>query len=146
MTSLTGKTQMTLPGTLVPPTFIEAISGAILSNAAILYVWTRHTTAGNCWAEPVRCVTGEDAWARQVVLSLLLNFSVWVYSLRTLPSRGTSDPSIVDRLWSLTPWLTCCHWLLCMDASSPGLPRVLLMTLLSTARSQEGSPCVLGAS
>lgn len=27
------------------------------------------------------------------------------YSLRRIPSTGTSDPSIVDRLWSIMPWV-----------------------------------------
>jgi len=131
MTTLTGKTAMTLAGTLTPPTFAETIGGAVAMSGLYLYVWTG-TSAGAYWADPVGCLTGGDAWARQVVLTLLLNAATWLYSLRTIPTHGTSDSSIVDRLWSVAPVLTCWHWLLAMDRAAPGYPRVLIMTILCT--------------
>lgn len=61
-------------------------------------------------------------------MTLTLCLGLWAYSLRTIPRTGTSDPSIVDRLWSILPWLYCWHWY----ASAPS-PRLLLMSLLASA-------------
>ena len=57
-------------------------------------------------------------------------FLMWVLSLRTLPRTGTSDPSIVDRLWSIMPWLYTWHW--CLSAPAESQPRVTIMACLST--------------
>jgi steroid 5-alpha reductase family enzyme len=124
---------MTLPVAMKPITLAEGIAAGLATSALVLYAWTAHTSAGACWFKPLGCIAGDDAWARQVVLSVGLNFAVWLYSLRTLGSLGRSDSSIVDKLWSLTPVLACWHWLCCADPSSPGYPRLLLMTALCTA-------------
>lgn len=116
-----------------PITLAEGVAGGLAITALILYTWTAHTSAGACWSDPVGCAAGGDAWARQVVLSMCLNLAVWLYSLRSLGSLGRSDSSIVDKLWSITPVLSCWHWLCSADRSSPGYPRLLLMTALCTA-------------
>ena len=47
--------------------------------------------------------------------------------MRTIPTTGTSDPSIVDRLWSILPWCYVWHWY--FSALSP---RLLLLAVLAT--------------
>jgi steroid 5-alpha reductase family enzyme len=133
MTSLTPQTPMTLPLAMRPIMLAEGVAGGLAMSALILYTWTAHTSAGSCWSSPLGCVAGGDAWARQVVLTMCLNLAVWLYSLRTLGSLGRSDSSIVDKLWSITPVLSCWHWLWAADPSSAGYPRLLLMTALCTA-------------
>jgi hypothetical protein len=109
MTTLTGSTAATLSGTVKPPSFAEAIFGAVVQNSILFYIWSQHTSFGTCLSDGVdKCWA--DPWARQVVVSLSLCLALWLYSLRTIPSTGTSDPSIVDRLWSILPWLYCWHW------------------------------------
>ena len=51
------------------------------------------------WCEEVFIVSG----------TLSIGTLLWLYSLRTLPSQGRSDPSIVDRIWSILPWFYSWH-------------------------------------
>merc|ERR1719408_743717 len=69
-----------------------------------------------------------DTWGLSVVAFVPYVAIQWLLSLRTVPSTGTSDPSIVDRLWSVMPWLYCWGWTL----SSKTNKRLMIMTLLST--------------
>ena len=67
---------------------------------------------------------------RQAGGTLCIAGCCWLLSLTHTTEQGTSDPSIVDRLWSIMPWRYCWHWAAAADATSR--PRVLLMALLST--------------
>lgn len=128
MTSLTGSTPQTLKGTVDPPTIGKALFGGVVQISTLSYVWIANTDAGQCTSAATfssKCLG--DPWARNVVATLVLCLGLWTYSLRTIPTTGTSDPSIVDRLWSVLPWLYCWHWYL----SAPS-PRLLLMTLLAS--------------
>ena len=125
MTSKTGSTQATLKGTGNPPTIYAALFGAVVQLTVVLGVWVRYTSFGSCITDPSGCLS--DPWARQVALTLLMCTFLWLYSLRTIPRTGTSDPSIVDRLWSILPWLYVWHFYF----SAPS-PRLLLMAVLST--------------
>jgi steroid 5-alpha reductase family enzyme len=125
MTTKTGITKQTLAGTASPPSIYEALFGAVLQLTLVSWVWVTQTSFGHCLIDPTACLN--DPWARQVVFTLGLCTLMWLVSLRTIPSKGTSDPSIVDRLWSIVPWLYCWHFYL----SAPS-PRLLLMAVLST--------------
>lgn len=125
MTSKTGCTQATLKGTGNPPTIHAALFGAVAQLTIVLGVWVQYTSFGSCFADPSGCLS--DPWARQVALTLAMCGCLWLYSLRTIPRTGTSDPSIVDRLWSILPWLYVWHFYF----SAPS-PRLLLMAVLST--------------
>ena len=128
MTSLTGSTPQTLKGTVDPPTIGKALVGGVIQISMLCYIWTANTSAGQCTSAATFSKCSSDPWARNVLITLALCLSLWLFSLRTIPSTGTSDPSIVDRLWSVLPWLYCWHWYF----SAPS-PRLLLMTLLCSA-------------
>ena len=125
MTSKTGSTAQTLEGTVTPPTIAQALFGAIVQLGVVGWAWSRFTTFGTCFASLEAC--SRDPWARQVLVTLGLCACFWLYSLRTIPATGTSDPSIVDRLWSVLPWCYVWH----LYASSPS-PRLLVMALVTT--------------
>lgn len=127
MTSLTGSTKQTLKGTGSPPTVVAAVGGAIVEFAVLGYVWGTSTAVGECFPNPMAKSCMEDPWSRQVIGTLTLCLMLWAYSLRTIPSSGTSDPSIVDRCWSILPWLYTWHWYL----SAPSA-RGLTMAIIST--------------
>ena len=104
MTTHTGSTAATLSGTVDPPTFGKAMFGAALQLGTYAVVWSR-TTAAPCLHAPIPCImdlSRADPWGRQVLVTIALAFLVWVASV-LLAHGGTSDPSIVDRLWSILP-------------------------------------------
>ena len=130
MTSLTGKTQATLRGTVDPPKLWEALLGAVLQCGTVTAVWVKYTSFGAC--SPANLSTClQDPWSRTVVFTMSFALVMWLASLRTLPRTGTSDPSIVDRLWSIMPWLYVGHW--CFSATAAARPRLVIMAALSTA-------------
>ena len=67
--------------------------------------------------DPVACLTdfgSADPWGRQVLITALGAALVWFVSILPL-LRGVgphSDPSIVDRLWSIQPILYVWHFYL----------------------------------
>eukprot|EP00933_Yihiella_yeosuensis_P076472 TRINITY_DN8625_c1_g1_i1.p1 TRINITY_DN8625_c1_g1~~TRINITY_DN8625_c1_g1_i1.p1 ORF type:complete len:363 (+),score=39.75 TRINITY_DN8625_c1_g1_i1:84-1091(+) len=122
MTSKTGSTEMKcLPN---GPPLVAALGGAILQLGTLAYVW-KETSAGFCMEKPAECA---DPWGRTVIFTFAFAIFMWLVSLRTLPFHGTSDPSIVDRLWSIMPWLYTWHW--CFSCGFK--PRVLLMSVLAS--------------
>ena len=123
MTSLTGSTAATLSGTVAPPTVQAALLGSVVQIATLSAVWLRYTSVASCVPDPRGC--WHDPW--QVLITLTICLSLWLLSLRTIRSKGTSDPSIVDRLWSILPWLYCWHWY----GSAP-TPRGLLLATLAS--------------
>ena len=130
MTSLTGKTEATLPGTVSPPSFAGAFAGALAQLSIVGYSWYRYTSMGACLDAPGMDTCWADPWSRNVVLTIALSLTLWLYSLRTIPSTGSSDPSIVDRCWSILPVLYAWHFAL--SAPPAAKPRLLLMALLAT--------------
>ena len=128
MTTLTGSTAQTLAGTVSPPTFPVVIAGAVAQFAVLTAVWLRHTPLGHCASQPSASACLHEPWSRQVLLTLAIGSLMWLWSLRTIGSTGRSDPSLVDRVWSVLPWMYTWHLYL----SSP-TPRLLLMAVLSTA-------------
>jgi steroid 5-alpha reductase family enzyme len=127
MTSLTGKTEQTLKGTVSPPTLAAALGGSVAQFGILAYVWINATSLGDCVTKRTYDACLDDPWSRQVIGTLSIGTLLWLYSLRTLPSQGRSYPSIVDRIWSILPWLYSWHLYL----SSP-TPRGLIMALLSS--------------
>ncbi len=131
MTSKTGKTAATLTTSMQPPSFAEALGGAVLQLAVVLGVWFKMTPAAACVPDPRAAACLGDCWGRQVLITLGLSLAFWLYSLRTIPTTGTSDPSIVDRLWSILPVAYSWHFYLSVPLSmQAGAPRVLLMAAL----------------
>eukprot|EP00658_Telonema_sp_P-2_P083246 TRINITY_DN8966_c0_g2_i10.p1 TRINITY_DN8966_c0_g2~~TRINITY_DN8966_c0_g2_i10.p1 ORF type:complete len:169 (+),score=32.47 TRINITY_DN8966_c0_g2_i10:96-602(+) len=131
MTSLTGTTAQTLRGTIDPPPFGAAIAGAVVQISTLGWVWSQ-TSAAECIAQPVTCLLDlapADPWGRQVVLTVTGALVIWLVSLLALlRGHAHSDPSIVDRLWSIQPVVYCWHFYF----SAPS-PRLLLMSLLVSA-------------
>ena len=137
MTSLTGSTKQTLKGTGSPPTVVAAVGGAIVEFAVLGYVWGTSTAVGECFPNPMAKSCMEDPWSRQVIGTLTLCLMLWAYSLRTIPSSGTSDPSIVDRCWSILPWLYV--------ALVPFAPSAAnTMAIISTGRAPDGELRIQG--
>ena len=132
MTTLTDSTPKTLSGTVDPPTLPAALLGSVVQMSSLAAVWCSYTSLGLCVAESKRfssaaSVCFSDPWARQVLATMLLCGLLWAYSLRTVPSTGTSDPSIVDRLWSILPPIYAWHFYV----SAPSA-RGLLMAVVAT--------------
>ena len=127
MTTKTGSTPVDLDAIPPPVPFLACVGGAALQVAGLLAVWAR-TSAGPCLAAPMACVRSDDAdpWGRLVVGALTVAAFIWAVSLRT---DTHSDASIVDRLWSIQPWVYC--WYVCF--MFPSSARVVLMTALATA-------------
>jgi steroid 5-alpha reductase family enzyme len=129
MTSKTGSTEFQKfpPG----PPLVAALSGAAIQLGTLCYVW-HGTSARTCLEQPIECILNpfaSDPWGRTSVFTVLFAVFMWLVSLRTLPETGTSDPSIVDRLWSIMPWLYAWHW--CFAGGFK--PRQLIMACLATA-------------
>ena len=113
-------------GTRAHATFSEAMFGGVLGCSVFYATWHTYYSAG--WDECFRpvlhsggmswpCVNfpsaGVDPWGQLVFLVTLLALAVWVTSVVlgfVVHKRGTSDPSIVDRLWSIVP--ACYMWYL----------------------------------
>ncbi len=127
MTTKTGSTPVDLDEIPPPVPFAACVGGAAVQVAGLLAVWSQ-TSAGPCLAKPMACVRSDDAdaWGRLVVGALTVAAFIWAVSLRT---DTHSDASIVDRLWSIQPWVYC--WYVCF--MFPSSARVLLMTALATA-------------
>ncbi|CAE8676675.1 unnamed protein product, partial [Polarella glacialis] len=125
----TGSTALTsLPD---GPPLIAALFGAVLQLGTLVYVWG-YSSARECLADAPSCILrpwSADPWGRTVVFTLTFAIFMWLVSLRTLPATGASDPSIVDRLWSIMPFLYTWHWCL---SSEIFLPRQWIMNLVVT--------------
>ena len=128
MTTKTGSTPVDLAAIPPPVPFIACVGGAALQVAGLLVVWSQKTSASACLEKPMACVRSDDAdpWGRLVVGAITVAAFIWAVSLRT---DTHSDASIVDRLWSIQPWVYC--WYVCF--MFPSSARVMLMTALATA-------------
>ena len=128
MTTKTGSTPVDLDAIPPPVPFAACVGGAALQVAGLLAVWSQKTSAGACLAAPMACVRSDDAdpWRKLVIGAITVAAFIWVVSLRT---DTHSDASIVDRLWSIQPWVYC--WYVCF--MFPSSARVVLMTALATA-------------
>ena len=128
MTTKTGSTPVDLDAIPPPVPFAACVGGAALQVAGLLAVWSQKTSAGACLAAPMACVRSDDAdpWGKLVIGAITVAAFIWVVSLRT---DTHSDASIVDRLWSIQPWVYC--WYVCF--MFPSSARVVLMTALATA-------------
>lgn len=159
MTSQTGAEAQTLEGTVNPPSFAEAIAGATLQIGAMAYFWTNDTPWGakgpgashgsviaalKCPFD-VECELSSqirsDPWASAIAANLMLIGLVFSVSVLHRGADGLPDPGIVDRIWSVTPWLNV--WLMfyatvpaggliTADGQVAGSLRVLIMAMLST--------------
>ena len=115
------------------------MGGACLQLGSLLYVWSTYTSASSCLAAPVDCLLdfrNSDVWGRQVVLTLAFAVvGVWLPSLIPLLTgkEKHSDPSIVDRLWNIQPWVYCWHFFFAAFFSTePVNLRLLIMSGLTT--------------
>mmetsp|Transcript_89847 Transcript_89847/g.159836 ORF Transcript_89847/g.159836 Transcript_89847/m.159836 type:complete len:339 (+) Transcript_89847:50-1066(+) len=129
MTSLTGSTQLqSLPD---GPPLVAALAGSVIQLSTLAYVWQSYSSARDCLEDPLKCLLhplNADPFGRTVVYVVAFALVMWLVSLRTMPSKGTSDPSIVDRLWSIMPWIYTWHWCVAGEFK----PRLLIMTCLAT--------------
>ena len=142
MTSLTGKTEQTLAGSINPPPFAAAMGGALLQLGTLGYVWSHHAGEGTaqCLAgEPFKCLADgplvSDPLGFLILAVQIQTFGFWLISLwGHVEGKGHADPSIVDRLWSILPWLYCWYFVgvswLRTDAEVH--PRVVLMAAVAT--------------
>ena len=126
MTSLTGSTAQTLEGTRTFPSLPTIFGGCAFQLITLAGVWTVYSPLSGCLADTSTCWA--DPWSRLLLSHLGVLLLVWLYSLRTIPSTGTSDPSIVDRLWSNLPWIY--SW--CLVAWRPSA-RLITMAVCATA-------------
>ena len=126
---------MKLRGTVDPPPYAAAMGGAVLQIAALVHLWSK-TSAGPCMAEPVACLSSfssSDPWGRTVVFVMLGSLVIWTTSLLPFFLRGHShsDPSIVDRLWSIQPIVYLWHLYYASRTSGEHTnDRLLLMAIL----------------
>lgn len=114
------------------PTFLLSMAGACAQLGALSYCWYWHTSARECLGMPLHCLShprSSDPWGFTVVSAGFFALLMWLVSLRTVASSGSSDPTIVDRLWSIMPWVYAWYW----ACASRLAPRPLLQAVLSTA-------------
>lgn len=113
-------------GTRSHATFPEAVFGGVLGCSVFYASWHVYYSAG--WEECFKPVLdssgkewpclgapnqGVDPWGQLVFSVTMLALGVWALSVFlgfVVHKRGTSDPSIVDRLWSIVP--ACYMWFL----------------------------------
>lgn len=113
-----------------------ALGGSLLQLSSVFAAWAYLTSAGPCLADPWSCVldpAGADPWGRQVLITLGVGLSTWLLSVVIGLAYGeaTSDPSLVDRMWSVLPPLYVWHLLL--SARDPlANPRLLVMAVLAS--------------
>lgn len=112
-------------GTRAHASFPEAVFGGVMGCSVFYATWHAYYSSG--WAqcfEPVIASRGAswpclqatpteeiDPWGQLVFLVTVLALAVWAGSVVLgfiVHKRGTSDPSIVDRLWSIVP--ACYMW------------------------------------
>lgn len=113
MTTLTGITEQKHAGTVDHTSFELAIFGAVLQLSTVLGVWASQTSASVCLGDPIACLSNlssADPWGRQVLLTLCFAGTMWLLSIYRGSESGTSDPSIVDRLWSINPLVYTLHF------------------------------------
>ena len=113
MTTLTGITEQKHAGTVDHTSFELAMFGATLQLSTVLGVWYTQTSASVCLSDPIGCLSdlgAADAWGRQALLTLCFSLFMWVLSIYSGSEEGTSDPSIVDRLWSINPLVYTLHF------------------------------------
>lgn len=146
MTTLLGSSEMRLDGTVDPPLWCASFLGAIVQLGTLWYVWAHHSPLGPCVGSPAACFGGgntsgtataavinqDPAWGRLLLLLQPFALLVWLLSLRGHCRAGAeryADPTLVDRLWSLLPWLFCWYFGACSGFRNH---RVVLMCVLST--------------
>ncbi len=129
MTSLTGKTEIKKGQKIDGPPFWQAIGGAIIQSCIVGYTWFNFSSSAELLSSKnLMDVFWSDFWSRQVVITVCGIVLIWAASLRSCFSkRGKSDPSIVDRLWSIQPAFYSWHFYI----SSPST-RGLIMSVLVT--------------
>ena len=137
MTSLTGKTEMKLSGTTAHPTFALALFGAIAQTSVLVYNWYSNTTAKDCIASPYACLADfdkSDPWGRMLISTVVLCTLLWLVSVINQTEAGGSDPSIVDRLWSILPIVYAWHMFFSAEnANLTTNPRLCVMVVLISA-------------
>ena len=126
MTTRTGGTPMTLATTFKPPPKVAIFGGCAIQIATLAIVWTQLSPLRGCLMDRTKC--WDDPWSRIVLIHLSVIMIVWCSSLRTIPTTGTSDPSIVDRLWSNLPYL----YTIALAVGWPS-PRLWIMAACSSA-------------
>ena len=116
-------------GTVDHASFPEAILGGVLATGLMFVAWSQSGYSHNlslCYTPIITsfqcpCVTltpipGINAWTHLIFYVTILMVVVYVGSLilgHVIHCRGTADPSIVDRLWSIVPALYCIF--MCVD-------------------------------
>ena len=122
---------MTLEGTVPAPSFPLALGVAVFQVGILLYLWSTQTSAKVCIMDPLGCgqnLADADPWGRLVIVTQLFCAFMWVVSLMKR-KEGLSDPSIVDRLWSILPMIYVWYVQLYSGSKSP---RALAMAILVT--------------
>eukprot|EP00041_Stephanoeca_diplocostata_P024428 m.618515 g.618515 ORF g.618515 m.618515 type:complete len:355 (+) comp22529_c1_seq1:142-1206(+) len=148
MTTLTGSTEQKLKGTVEPPGFTLAILGAIAQMGVLGYAWTLSGTVNDAIVDAGahQCISNDrshagctdwfrtNPWAGAIALQLLLGLFIFAKSVILRADDGAPDPSIVDKLWSITPFLNVwlCHWSTITSSHPFGNGRTLVMGLLTT--------------
>jgi steroid 5-alpha reductase family enzyme len=116
---------MTLKGPVDFPPLSAIFGGCMLQISTLAYVWSTYSPLKNCIADISVCWS--DPWSRILLVHLGVISLVWLYSLRTIPSTGTSDPSIVDRLWSNLPYIYTWSFVFVLPS-----PRLYIMAVCAT--------------
>ena len=73
--------------------------GSVAQFAVLAGVWFQYSPLGECVSARTAAACWDEPFSRQVCITLVMCSALWLYSLRTIPYSGSSDPSIVDRAW-----------------------------------------------
>ena len=127
-----------LPASFVPPTFAITALGATAQIGVFSYIWLTHTDALLCVQSPRACWGADGtsfAWGKSVLATATVCTACWILSvalgLLGHSINGTSDPSIVDRLWSILP-VVHVWWFWARAADPATEARLLAMGILVT--------------
>ena len=96
--------------------------------SAVGYCWFNFSSAKDCLRNPIEAFQS-DAWSRQILLTACGACAIWIHSLLPMIFGGktSSDPSIVDKLWSIQPAVYAWHFHI-----SNSSPRTFIMAVLAT--------------
>lgn len=132
-------------GTVEHASFLEGLVGGVLSISFI--VWVNQTffgvdflrCASDLLKQDVACIAGlgggdKNPWEQLCFTVFLLSLATWVGSVFLGRGKPHSDPSIIDRLWSIVPFVY--SWYMysqVSDVNSGRRNRLLIMSVLATA-------------
>ena len=126
---------MKLEGTVKAPSLPVALCAAVVQVGLLFYLWTNYSSAGPCLKNPKMCLYDNPEQANPFgkLVAGVQAFSVFVWIVSVVNRKnGSSDPSLVDRLWSTAPIVY--SWYAAISYPSPRSQVMAILVTLWGAR------------